>query len=81
MFDLQKNNWLLLLLGSFFGSVVIFLGSCGILSIMTGGRIGDFGLDERLLAIIGAASLIFSGCRVVRQAWNIKRSQGKAPSV
>jgi Na+/pantothenate symporter len=75
MLDLPKNNWLLLL-GSFFGLVVIFVGSCGLLSIMTGGRIGDFGLDEKFFAIIGAVYLIFTGYRAVRQAWDIKRSQG-----
>lgn len=79
MFDLQKNTWLLLL-GSFFGLVVILIGSCGLLSIMTNGRINDFGISEKFLAIIGAAYLILTGYRAVRQAWDIKRSQGNAPS-
>ena len=73
MFDLQKNTWLLLL-GSFFGLAMILIGSCGLLSIVTNGRIGDFGVDVRFFAIIGAVYLILTGYRAVRQAWGIKRS-------
>jgi hypothetical protein len=80
MFDLQKNTWLLSL-GSFFGLVVILIGSCGLLTIVTNGRIGDFGVDVKFFAVIGAVHLIFTGYRAVRQAWVIKRSQGSAPSV
>jgi len=80
MFDLQKNTWLLLL-GSFFGLVVILIGSCGVLSIVTDGRIGGFGVSVKLFAMMGAVHLIMTGFRVVRQAWEIKRSQGNAPSV
>jgi threonine/homoserine/homoserine lactone efflux protein len=79
MFDLQKNTWVLLL-GSFFGLVVILIGSCGILSIITNGKICGFGVLENLLAIYGAIYLISTGYQVVRQAWDIKRSRGKAPS-
>ncbi len=79
MLDLQKNTWLLLL-GSFFGLLVILTGSCGILSIITNGKICDFGLPDRFLASYGAAYLILTGYRVVRQAWDIKRSRGKVPS-
>jgi len=79
MFDLQKNTWLLLL-GSFFGLVAILIGSCGLLAIMTDGRIGYFGVPEKFLATIGAVYLILTGYRAVRQAWDIKRSQGNAPS-
>jgi len=79
MFDLQKNTWVLLL-GSFFALVVILIGSCGILPIITNGRICNFGVPENLLAIYGAVYLISTGYQVVRQAWDIKRSRGKAPS-
>jgi len=78
-FDLPKNTWLLLL-GSFFALVIIFIGSCGLLSIITNGRICDFGVDNKLLAVFGAVYLISTGCRAVREAWGTKRSQGKAPS-
>jgi uncharacterized membrane protein len=67
----------LLLLGSLLGVLVILVGICGLLSIIAGYRVAILSLDERFFAIMGAVWLISTGCRAVRQAWDLERIRKK----
>ena len=72
-------NRIFALLGSFIGMVVILIGSCGILSILTRGKIASL-VDQKFLAVFGAIYLISTGSRAVRQGWGTMRLRGKDPS-
>jgi len=57
------------------GVFAILIGCGGLLPIITGGSVDIIRIEERWFAVFGALYFVFSGSRMVRRAWSVRRIQ------